>query len=301
MQDLNDLAWFVQVVDHGGFSAASRATGIPKSRLSRRIAQLEERLETRLLQRSTRSFTVTEAGQIFYRHCKAMLIEAESAQEAIDSLRAEPRGIVRLTCPIALLHVHVGEMLTQFMVKYPQVVIQLEETNRRVDVLNENIDLAIRVRPLPLDDSDLVMRQFATRSMCLVASPALIERFGRPASPADLHGWPSLALSRPQQIYRWTLFGPDRQEAVVRHQPRFITTDMIALRAAAVAGVGVVQLPLLMLDEQIKKGELVHLLPDWRARPEIIHAVFPSRRGQLPAVRALIDFLAERYAGLEEK
>lgn len=300
MQDLNDLAWFVAVVDHGGFSAADRATGIPKSRLSRRIALLEERLETRLLQRSTRSFTVTEAGQIFYRHCKAMLIEADAAQEAIDSLRAEPRGIVRLTCPVALLHVHVGEMLAQFMAKYPQVTVQLEETNRRVDVLNENVDLAIRVRPLPLDDSDLVMRQLATRSMCLVASPALVAQFGQPASPADLHAWPSLALSRPQQIYRWTLYGPDDREAAVRHQPRFVTTDMIALRTAAVAGVGVVQLPLLMLGEQMAKGELVHLLPDWRARPEIIHAVFPSRRGQLPAVRALIEFLAERYGELKE-
>lgn len=301
MQDLNDMAYFVQVVEHGGFSPASRAIGIPKSRLSRRITQLEEQLETRLLQRSTRSFTVTEAGQVFYRHCRAMLIEAEAAREAIDTLRAEPRGLVRLTCPIALLHVHVGAMLAQFMVKYPQVTLQLEETNRRVDVLNESVDLAIRVRPLPLDDSDLVMRQLATRSMCLVASPLLVAQFGQPASPADLHRWPSLALSRPQQIHRWTLLGPDKQEATVRHQPRFVTTDMIALRTAAVAGIGVVQLPLLMLDEQIKKGELVHLLPAWRARPEIIHAVFPSRRGQLPAVRALIDFLVECYAKLEER
>ena len=171
MQDLNDLRYFVQVVDNGGFSPASRAIGIPKSRLSRRIALLEERLETRLLQRSTRSFTVTEAGQIFYRHCKAMMIEAEAAQEAIDTLKSEPRGLIRLTCPIALLHVHVGDMLARFMRLYPQIVIQLEETNRRVDVLNENVDLAIRVRPLPLEDSDLVMRKLATRSMCLVASP----------------------------------------------------------------------------------------------------------------------------------
>lgn len=300
MQDLNDLAWFVQVVDHGGFSAAGRAIGIPKSRLSRRIAQLEARLETRLLQRSTRSFTVTEAGQIFYRHCKAMLIEAEAAQEAIDTLRAEPRGVIRLTCPIALLHVHIGTMLAQFMSRYPQVSIQLEETNRQVDVLNENVDLAIRVRPLPLDDSDLVMRKLATRSMCLVASPRLVAQFGQPQSPADLQPWPSLALSHSQQIHRWTLFGPDKQQAIIRHRPRFITTDMIALRAAAVAGIGVVQLPLLVLNEQIRRGELVHLLPAWRAKQEIIHAVFPSRRGQLPAVRALIDFLAESYKDLND-
>lgn len=301
MQDLNDLWYFVQVVDNGGFSPASRVIGIPKSRLSRRIALLEESLETRLIQRSTRSFTVTEAGQIFYRHCKAMIIEAEAAQEAINTLRAEPRGLIRLTCPIALLHVHIGEMLARFMTRYPQVTVQLEETNRQVDVLNENVDLAVRVRPLPLEDSDLVMRKLADRSMCLVASPELVARFSQPQSPADLQHWPSLALSKPQQVYRWCLFGPDNQEVTLHHKPRFVTTDMIALRAAALAGVGIVQLPMLMLNKQIADGSLVRLLPDWRTRREVIHVVFPSRRGQLPAVRALIDFLVESYAGFEEE
>jgi DNA-binding transcriptional LysR family regulator len=301
MQDLNDLWYFVQVVDNGGFSPASRVIGIPKSRLSRRIALLEECLETRLIQRSTRSFTVTEAGQIFYRHCKAMIIEAEAAQEAINTLRAEPRGLIRLTCPVALLHVHIGDMLARFMTLYPQVTVQLEETNRQVDVLNENVDLAVRVRPLPLDDSDLVMRKLADRGMCLVASPELVARFSQPKSPADLQHWPSLALSKPQQVYRWCLFGPDNQEVTLHHTPRFVTTDMIALRAAALAGVGIVQLPMLMIHKQIAEGTLVHLLPDWRARREVIHLVFPSRRGQLPAVRALIDFLVESYAAFEEE
>lgn len=301
MQDLNDLWYFVQVVDNGGFSPASRAIGIPKSRLSRRIALLEESLETRLIQRSTRSFTVTEAGQIFYRHCKAMIIEAEAAQEAINTLRAEPRGLIRLTCPIALLHVHIAEMLARFMALYPQVTVQLEETNRQVDVLNENVDLAVRVRPLPLEDSDLVMRKLADRGMCLVASPELVQRFSHPSSPADLQHWPSLALSKPQQVYRWCLFGPDNQEVTLHHKPRFVTTDMTALRAAALAGVGIVQLPILMINKQIQDGSLVHLLPEWRARREVIHLVFPSRRGQLPAVRALIDFLVASYAAFEEE
>ena len=301
MQDLNDLWYFVQVVDNGGFSPASRAIGIPKSRLSRRIALLEESLETRLIQRSTRSFMVTEAGQIFYRHCKAMIIEAEAAQEAINTLRAEPRGLIRLTCPIALLHVHIAQMLARFMALYPQVTVQLEETNRQVDVLNENVDLAVRVRPLPLEDSDLVMRKLADRGMCLVASPELVQRFSHPSSPADLQHWPSLALSKPQQVYRWCLFGPDNQEVTLHHKPRFVTTDMTALRAAALAGVGIVQLPILMINKQIQDGSLVHLLPEWRARREVIHLVFPSRRGQLPAVRALIDFLVASYAAFEEE
>lgn len=300
MQDLNDLWYFVQVVDHGGFSPASRAIGIPKSRLSRRIALLEEGLETRLLQRSTRSFTVTEAGQIYYRHCKAMIIEAEAAQEAIDTLRVEPRGLIRLTCPVALLHAHIGPMLARFMTMYPLTSVQLEETNRRVDVLNENVDLAIRVRPLPLEDSELVMRKLGTRPMCLVASPALVRLHGMPTLPMDLQQWPSLAVGRPQQTYRWFLYGPNQQEVTLFHQPRFVTTDMASLRTAALAGVGVVQLPRLVLEEQLENGSLVPLLPEWHTRPESIHVVFPSRRGQLPAVRALIDFLAENYAAMVE-
>lgn len=295
MQDLNDLWYFVQVVDNAGFAAASRATGISKSRLSRRIALLEERLETRLLQRSTRSFSVTEAGQIFYRHCKAMMIEAEAAQEALDTLKAEPRGLIRLTCPVALLHVHIGPMLARFMMKYPQVTVQLEETNRRVDMLNENIDLAIRVRPLPLDDSDLVMRKLATRTMCMVASPERVAQQGLPSSPADLQHWPSLAVARPQQTYRWCLYGPDDREVIIYHHPRFITTDMITLRSTALAGAGVVQLPNMLVQQQLLNGSLIQVLPQWHTRPEIIHLVFPSRRGQLPAVRALIDFLAACY------
>ncbi len=121
MQDLNDFAWFVQVVDHGGFAAAGRALDQPKSKLSRRIAQLEERLGVRLIQRTTRQFAVTEVGQTFYQHCKAMLIEAEAAQQAVETLRAEPRGSVRITCPVTLLHVHIGPMLARFMARYPGV------------------------------------------------------------------------------------------------------------------------------------------------------------------------------------
>lgn len=135
MQDLNDFVWFVKVVDYGGFAAAGRALDLPKSRLSRRIAQLEERLGVRLIQRTTRQFTVTEVGQTFYQHCKAMMVEAEAAEEAVAALQAEPRGIVRLTCPVTLLHVHVGPMLARFMVRYPGINLQLEATNRRVDLV----------------------------------------------------------------------------------------------------------------------------------------------------------------------
>jgi DNA-binding transcriptional LysR family regulator len=300
MQDLNDFAWFVQVVDHGGFAAAGRALDQPKSKLSRRIAQLEERLGVRLIHRTTRHFTVTEVGQTFYQHCKAMLIEAEAAQEAVATLQSEPRGTVRIACPVTLLHVHIGPMLARFMVRYPGVNVQLEATNRRVDVVAEGVDVAIRVRPRPFEDSDLVMRVLADRGHRLVASPTLVQRMGTPGAPAALSEWPGLSSGAGKHQHKWELSGPDGAKAEVWFSPRMVTTDMLALREAAVAGVGVVQLPLLMVHEQLAAGTLVSVLDEWRPRREVIHAVFPSRRGLLPSVRALVDFLGEEYQKMEE-
>jgi DNA-binding transcriptional LysR family regulator len=219
MKDLNDLYYYVQVVDHGGFAPAGRALGMPKSKLSRRIAQLEERLGTRLIQRSTRRFAVTEIGQTYYGHCKAMLVEADAADEAIALTHAEPRGIVRMTCPVALLDARIADMLAAFMAAYPRVEIHLEETNRRVDVVGEGIDVAIRVRPPPLEDSDLVMRMLAERGQCLVACPQLLTG-GIPQVPADLAGLPSMDLGPPQHEHVWHLIGPDGTQAAIRHRPR---------------------------------------------------------------------------------
>ena len=300
MQDLNDLYYYVQVVDHSGFAAAGRALGMPKSKLSRRIALLEERLGVRLIQRSTRHFSVTEMGQTYYTHCKAMLVEAEAAQEAIDVTRSEPRGVVRMACPIALLDTRVGTMLADFMVEYPHVQVHLDATNRRVDVIGEGLDVAIRVRPPPLQDSDLVMRVWADRGQCPVASPTLLARHGIPQTAAELASLPSLDLGVPQNEHVWHLYGPAGAEATVYHQPRYITRGMLALREAAVAGVGMVQLPTMVVTEHLAKGELVHLVPQWAPRREIIHAVFASRRGLLPSVRLLIDYLAKRFEGITE-
>ncbi|HDR8952156.1 LysR family transcriptional regulator [Burkholderia vietnamiensis] len=298
-RDLNDLYYFVQVVEHGGFAPAGRALNMPKSKLSRRVALLEARLGMRLIQRSTRRFTVTDVGQTYYAHCRAMLVEADAADEAIALLHEEPRGIVRVSCPVALLDSLAGAMIAVFMVACPHVEIHLEATNRRVDVVGEGIDVAIRVRPPPLEDSDLALRVLAERGQCLVASPALLREHGAPAVPADLTRMPSLDHGLPQAAHVWRLRGPDQAQAEIHHQPRLVTGGMLALRAAAVAGVGVVQLPTMMVRDELARGELVNVLPDWAPRREIVHAVFASRRGLLPGVRALLDFLAARFAELE--
>ncbi|GBH24900.1 LysR family transcriptional regulator [Burkholderia vietnamiensis] len=298
-RDLNDLYYFVQVVEHGGFAPAGRALNMPKSKLSRRVALLEARLGMRLIQRSTRRFTVTDVGQTYYAHCRAMLVEAAAADEAIALLPEEPPGIVRVSCPVALLDSLAGAMIAAFMVACPHVEIHLEATNRRVDVGGEGIDVAIRVRPPPLEDSDLALRVLAERGQCLVASPALLREHGAPAVPADLTRMPSLDHGLPQAGHGWRLRGPDQAQAEIHHQPRLVTGGMLALRAAAVAGVGVVPLPTMMGRDELARGELGNVLPDGAPRREIGHAVFASRRGLLPGVRALLDFLAARFAELE--
>lgn len=294
MQDLNDLYYFVQIVDHGGFATAGRALSIPKSKLSRRMQLLEERLGVRLLNRSSRRFSVTEVGREYYDRCVAMLVEAEAADQVIAELRAEPRGVVRVSCPIALLNFQFGALFARFMVENPAIELHLEGTNRRVDVLAEGFDVAIRVRFPPLEPTELVMRKLDTSTQCLVASPALIPQALR--SPADLAGKPSLDLGPARRDHQWQLEGPDGQTATLPHRPRLVTDDMAALREAALAGVGVVQLPTMMVWRDIELGNLMHVLPDWRPGAGVIHAVFPSRRGLLPSVRALLDYLTKECA-----
>ncbi|MDK1387563.1 LysR substrate-binding domain-containing protein [Sinorhizobium sp. 8-89] len=295
MQDLNDLYYFVQVVDHGGFAAAARATGMQKSKLSRRIQQLEERVGVRLLNRSSRRFSVTEIGREYYDRCIAMLVEAEAADQIIAQVRAEPRGVIRVSCPVALINFQFGALFSRFLTAYPAVEIHLESSNRRVDVIAEGFDVAIRVRFPPLEPTDLVMRWLDTSTQCLVASPALLA--GRTiGSPADLHNLPSVTLGPPLRDYQWQLEHADGQTANVPHVPRLVTDDMAALCEAALAGVGIVSLPTMMVWRQVEAGRLVHVLPDWRPRAGIVHAVFPSRRGLLPSVRTLLDFLAAECA-----
>lgn len=294
MRDLNDLQYFAAVVQHRGFSAAGRALGVQKSRLSRRVLDLEDRLGVRLLNRSSRRFAVTEVGREFYDRCVAMLVEADAAEQIIAELRAEPRGVIRMSCPTALLSFQFGELIARFMTLNPGVQVQLESTNRRVDVIAEGLDLAVRVRFPPLEAVDLVMRWLDESVQCLVASPALVG--AGISTPADLARFPSLDMVRANREHAWRLHHASGQVATVPHTPRLVTDDMAALRDAALAGVGVVQLPTLLICDDIRDGDLVAVLPEWRAQSGIVHVVFPSRRGLLPSVRALVDFLARECA-----
>lgn len=294
LHDLNDLYFFAAVVEHGGFSAAGRALGVPKSRLSKRVAQLEERLGVRLLQRTTRRFVVTEVGERFYGHCRAVLEEARAAQDAVDELRAEPRGTVRLSCPVSLSQTILAHLLPDFLAQYPKMQVRLMSGDRRVDVVGEGFDLAIRVRSKLDTDANLVLRSFGQSRVLAVASPALLDERGRPAQPDDLARLPALSAQEHEGAQLWELLDGAGERVTVEVQARLVCGDFAVLLEAARRGMGVTLLPEFVCAPAITRGELEVVLPQWSVPQGTMHFVYPSRRGMLPGVRALVDFLAER-------
>ena len=299
LTDLNDLAYFAAVAEHGGFAAAERAIDVPKSKLSRRLAQLEARLGTRLIQRTTRRFALTETGQAVLEHARAMLVEAEAAEALASVEDVAPRGTVRLSCPPALLHGAVGPMLTRFLNAWPQVQLQVRATNANVDVWEGGIDLALRVRPpdTPLPREETV-RPLALSPHLLVAAPRLLATGMPPTTPAELRRLPTLGLGNSDEVQTWQLTNPQGQTETVTHPPRLVVDDMAALRDAAVAGVGCAVLPRLLAHDALARGELQPVLPGWSPRPGLVQVAFATRRGMRPAVRQLIEALAAGFAEL---
>lgn len=289
MLDLNDLRLFTKVAQLGGFTAAGRTLGLPKSRLSRRIAALEEQLGVRLLQRSTRRLSLTEVGESFLRHCETILAEAEAAEQTVAQARSEPSGLVRITCPPIMAQTMVAPLLNSFMAEHPAVRIAMELTGRRVDVIEDRVDIAFRVRRPPTEPSDVVVRMLAQTREVIVAAPALLDRLGRPAEPADLIRLGTLDLHRADGRHVWTLIDAAGATQSVSHVPRLATDDMFTLRQAAIDGLGAALLPDYICRFAIGTGQLEHILPDWRAPEGEVQVVFASRRGLVPAVRALID------------
>ena len=300
MQDLNDLYYFAMVVEHGGFAAAERALGIPKSRLSRRITQLEADMGVRLLQRSTRRFAVTDVGNSVYRHAQTMLAEAQAARDVVDRLSATPRGLVKVSVPVSLAQQQMPMLLPDFIALYPEVRVQFQVTNRRVDLINEGFDVALRVRSKLDDDGSLVMRSFGRIQELLVASPRYLDGMGRPATPDDLAEHVTLSMGEDDARQRWELHGPDNEVRNVDLRPRIAGFDFPMLRSLAWQGVGITMLPETLCAELVRARELEVVLPEWRLPQGICHAVFASRRGMLPAVRVFIDFMAERMPPLLE-
>jgi DNA-binding transcriptional LysR family regulator len=299
--DLNDLRLFAEVVEHGSYTAAARSLGIQTSKLSRRIRALEEELGVRLLNRTSRSLSLTETGRRFHQHCLAMVAESKAAKDFVDQTRSKPQGTIRISCPVGLLISGISAIIAQYVEDNPHVQVLIDATNRRVDVVEEGLDFAIRVRLPPLEDTDLAVRQLGLSAQILVASPELAARQPVPSSLESLKEWPTLAMASTNDRFVWNLVDAKGGTASWTHQPRLATDDLASLRLATLRGIGVAMLPRELVEADIQAGRLQHLLPELATTPGLVHAIFPTRRGMVPAVRHLLDALVAGFEVLNRK
>ena len=304
----NEFRIFAAIVERGSFIAAARALKVPKTTVSRRIDDLEARLGVRLLQRTTRTLSLTEAGQTFHVHCLRILSEINEAEDAIGQLAAAPRGTLTVTAPFAIGASYLARALPAFLRRYPEIRVALVIRNDLVDLVAENIDLAVRVSNP--GDSGLVSRSLGAVQSVVVASPAYLAEAGVPQSFADLAQHCTLALNHRDEYSGRYFWGLQRVDGVVRKRtvgaeeeraainPVFTANDPEPLCQAALVGQGIACLPYLLVGRAIKSGALTQLFPGWASAPVPIHAVYPSRRGLQPKVRVFVDFLIEEFAGL---
>jgi len=297
MLDLNDFYLFVQIVDRGGFTAAGRTLRMPKSTLSHRIRQLETDLGVRLLNRSSRRFAMTDAGEEFYRHAVTMLRDAEGAEVAIRRRLREPAGAVKCTAAMATMQFAMRDVLPGFLARYPKVDVVAHATDENVDIVGENYDVAIRAHSDPLPDSNLVQRTLAPAPWFLFAGSAYLDSHKPPETPKHLQNHASLFMMRTGVTPVWRLrhARQGKGEAVIPLRPRLLSDDMVGLKKAAIEGLGIVALPGYVCRNEIRSGELRRVLPNWIAGDSTITALLPYRQGLLPSVRVFVEYLAAEF------
>ncbi|MCL4410397.1 MAG: LysR substrate-binding domain-containing protein [Firmicutes bacterium] len=290
MKDITNLALFAHVIEAGSFSEAARQLQMPKSTLSRRISDLEEELGVRLINRTTRKLYLTDVGREFLVHCQTVVAAASAAEQVTQFVQEKPRGKVRISSPYAISQSLLAQILPEFMARYPDVSLDLVMTNKPVNLIEEQVDIALRVRA-EIEESSLIARELLPSANALFASSELIERLGAPQHPTDLMNWPALSLHYSSGRYLWQFTSATNENLSLSYQPRLITDDMAMLREAARAGQGVVSLPTYLCHEYEELGYIQRVLPAWKLPVGKLHMVYPYRRGLLPAVRVLIDFL----------
>jgi DNA-binding transcriptional LysR family regulator len=291
MLDLNDMYYFVQVVDHKGITAAARALALPKSTLSYRVNQLEAQLGARLINRTSRQFAVTEIGAEFYGHARSMLQEAMAAESVVRQRLASPSGLVRISTAVATSQFALRSLLPRFCERFPKVRVMQRLSDLEVDVVADGYDIAIRAHSQPLQDSTLVQRPLAPTPWMLFSSPGFFDGGKLPEEPGDVAERRSLFMFREGIPCEWILRRGDVVQPV-HVSPVLLTSCMLTLKDAAMAGLGIVALPGYVCKEELAQGRLVRVLPEWTCGDAQLTALVPYGQNQLPSVRALLDFLA---------
>lgn len=292
MDRLDGIAAFAQVVDTGSFTAAARRLGLSKSAVSAHIQRLEDRLGVQLLRRTTRRVAATEAGRTYHRYCIRILADAEAAEQAAGALQREPRGTLRISAPESFGWMHVAPAIAGFRERFPDIAIDLNLDERHINLVQDGVDLAIRIGVLP--SSPLVVRKLAPARLVLCASPGYVAAHGEPQSPQDLSDRSCLCFPPLWRDGRWRLAAGAREERIP------ITAALISnsgevLRVAALGGAGIAMLPTWAVGEDLRSGALSRVLPAWSPQTSAIHAVYPDNRRMSAKVRTFVDHLVRHF------
>ncbi|WP_437819519.1 LysR family transcriptional regulator [Sorangium sp. So ce1078] len=293
MDRLTSMAVFTKVVATGSFSKAGRELGLSPAGVSNHVRALEDWLGARLIHRTTRRLSLTEAGEALHERCTRILAEVEQAQAAAGALHASPRGRLKISAPITFGIRHLAPVIADYLLTYPEVAVDVSLNDRKVDLLEEGFDLAVRIGALP--DSSLAARRIAPSRSVLCASPAYVERQGAPVEPADLERHECLEYAYRATPGQWRFHGPGGEEVSVRVRGRLTATNGELLRVALLSGLGIGIAPTFIVGEDLAAGRLVSLMPGYGLEEVGVHAVYPQGRHISAKVRSFIDFLVNRF------
>ncbi len=288
--DLNDIVVFTKVVETKSFTGAAEQLGLPKSTVSRKLAQLEERLGVRLVQRTTRKLALTDIGQAYYDRCARIVADLAAAEQVVTDMQATPRGRVRVTAPIDLSMQYLGAIIAEFIAEHADVYVELDASDRVVDLIEEGFDVAVRIGSLV--ESTLIARKLCSLESALCASPAYLARRGTPVSVEELDAHDRVLFLPGPRVQGWTLVHGDASYEVGR-PARFISNNVSAVRDAVLAGGGIAPLADFVVASEIAAGKLVRVLPAWRGPAIDVHAVYPARQNLPPRLSLFLDHLSK--------
>ena len=294
MDDPIHMVTFARVVEANSFAAAAKRLGVSMSVASKHVAKLEKSLGARLLNRSTRKLSLTEAGEAFYAHCARLIEELEASDQAIAETEAEPRGQLRVSAPPSMVALHIAPALAEFRQRYPRLELEFDLSNRVIDFAEEGYDMALRVSRQPVQG--LMSRVLAPLNIVMVASPEYVRAQGLPKHPSDLAQHECLLFSLEPEPTHWPFVNAQAQSVQVKVRGAFRSNVMEPLHKMALHGLGIAQLPTYMVGQDVHHGRLIHLLPEWRGYEGAqIYAVWPMHRRESRKVRLFVEFLAEHF------
>lgn len=297
MLDLNQLAIFIRVVDEGSFTAAGKSLQVPKSRISRMVADLESNLGVRLLQRSTRQVSLTQVGADYYNNCKHLVAEIMDVHAEISDRQDRPHGLLRIAVPMVVGSGILGRFVAQFQQAYPDVRVEICHTDRQVNLIEEKFDLGMFVGELP--ESSLVARTIAETDLMLCASPEFIELNGMPSSLEELQSMAFVKIGEGMQVESFDMIHVSGEISTIKLEPHIVTNHIAAAMNSIIQGAGVGVLPMFMASEYLLTGRMIPIMNDWSFRPQSLSVVYPSRQYLSLKVRCFIDFLVTEIEQLK--